>query len=88
MILARRDGEQLVGLGALGRAAVVRPARLDEYVALRSADEDAFLPADLGVCHGLAASGADAARAGEIAKAWRPYRGFAVALRWSAATSR
>ena len=58
------------------------------YAALRSADEDAFLPTDLGVRHGLAALRANAAPAGDIAKAWRPYRGFAVAHLWSAATFR
>jgi hypothetical protein len=76
------------GSALLIAGAVVRPARSDEDVALGSADEDAFLPTDLGVRHGLAASGADAARAGEIATAWRPYRGFAVAHLSSAATSR
>jgi AraC family transcriptional regulator of adaptative response / DNA-3-methyladenine glycosylase II len=54
------------------------------YVALRSGDDDAFLPTDLGVRHGLAALGADPARAAELAEAWRPYRGFAVAHLWAA----
>jgi AraC family transcriptional regulator, regulatory protein of adaptative response / DNA-3-methyladenine glycosylase II len=58
------------------------------YVALRSGDDDAFLPTDLGVKHGLAALGADPARAAELAEAWRPYRGFAVAHLWWAATPR
>ena len=47
------------------------------YVALRSGDDDAFLPTDLGVKHGLTALGADPGRAAELAEAWRPYRGFA-----------
>ena len=55
------------------------------YVALRSGDDDAFLPTDLGVKHGLAALGADPARAAEPAEGWRPYRGFAVAHLWAAA---
>ena len=55
------------------------------YVALRSGDDDAFLPTDLGVRHRLAALGADPARAAELAEAWRPYRGLAVAHLWAAA---
>jgi AraC family transcriptional regulator, regulatory protein of adaptative response / DNA-3-methyladenine glycosylase II len=58
------------------------------YVALRSGDDDAFLPTDLGVRHGLAALGADPARAEVIAEAWRPYRGLAVAHLWKAAGER
>jgi AraC family transcriptional regulator, regulatory protein of adaptative response / DNA-3-methyladenine glycosylase II len=54
------------------------------YVALRSGDDDAFLPTDLGVKHGLTALGADPGRAAELAEAWRPYRGFAVAHLWAA----
>jgi AraC family transcriptional regulator of adaptative response / DNA-3-methyladenine glycosylase II len=57
------------------------------YVALRSGDDDAFLPTDLGVKHGLAALGADPARAEELAEAWRPYRGYAVAHVWAATSS-
>jgi AraC family transcriptional regulator of adaptative response / DNA-3-methyladenine glycosylase II len=57
------------------------------YVALRSGDDDAFLPTDLGVKHGLAALGADPARAVELAEAWRPYRGYAVAHLWAATSS-
>ena len=57
------------------------------YVALRSGDDDAFLPTDLGVRHGLAALGADPARAEELAEAWRPYRGYAVAHLWAATSS-
>jgi AraC family transcriptional regulator of adaptative response / DNA-3-methyladenine glycosylase II len=55
------------------------------YVALRSGDDDAFLPTDLGVRHGLSALGADPGRAAELSAAWRPYRGFAVAHLWAAA---
>ncbi|MEO8690251.1 MAG: AlkA N-terminal domain-containing protein [Solirubrobacteraceae bacterium] len=58
------------------------------YVALRSGDDDAFLPTDLGVKHGLTALGADPARAAELAEAWRPYRGFAVAHLWAATPRR
>jgi AraC family transcriptional regulator of adaptative response / DNA-3-methyladenine glycosylase II len=57
------------------------------YVALRSGDDDAFLPTDLGVKHGLSALGADPRRAAELAEAWRPYRGFAVAHLWAAAAT-
>ncbi len=57
------------------------------YVALRSGDDDAFLPTDLGVKHGLAALGADPGRAEELAEAWRPYRGYAVAHLWAATSS-
>jgi AraC family transcriptional regulator of adaptative response / DNA-3-methyladenine glycosylase II len=57
------------------------------YVALRSGDDDAFLPTDLGVKHGLAALGADPAQAEELAEAWRPYRGYAVAHLWAATSS-
>jgi AraC family transcriptional regulator of adaptative response / DNA-3-methyladenine glycosylase II len=56
------------------------------YVALRSGDDDAFLPTDLGVRHGLSALGADPRRAAELAEAWRPFRGFAVAHLWAAAS--
>jgi AraC family transcriptional regulator of adaptative response / DNA-3-methyladenine glycosylase II len=55
------------------------------YVALRSGDDDAFLPTDLGVKHGLAALGADPARAEELAEAWRPFRAFAIAHLWATA---
>jgi AraC family transcriptional regulator of adaptative response / DNA-3-methyladenine glycosylase II len=58
------------------------------YVALRSGDDDAFLPTDLGVRHGLSALGADPAQAARLAEAWRPNRGFAVAHLWAAATPR
>jgi AraC family transcriptional regulator of adaptative response / DNA-3-methyladenine glycosylase II len=53
------------------------------YVALRSGDDDAFLPTDLGVRHGLEALGQDPRAASELAEAWRPYRAFAVAHLWA-----
>jgi AraC family transcriptional regulator, regulatory protein of adaptative response / DNA-3-methyladenine glycosylase II len=68
-------GEHLPGVGPWTAA----------YVALRSGDDDAFLPTDLGVRHGLARLGADPARASELAEAWRPYRAFAVAHLWATA---
>jgi len=55
------------------------------YIALRSGDDDAFLPTDVGVRHGLAALGADPRQAAELAARWAPYRGFAVAHLWHAA---
>jgi AraC family transcriptional regulator, regulatory protein of adaptative response / DNA-3-methyladenine glycosylase II len=56
------------------------------YVALRTGDDDAFLPTDLGVRHGLEALGEDPRQPQRIAEAWRPLRGFALAQLWSAAT--
>jgi AraC family transcriptional regulator of adaptative response / DNA-3-methyladenine glycosylase II len=71
----RPFGEHLPGVGPWTAA----------YVALRSGDDDAFLPTDLGVKHGLRALGADPARAAELADAWRPFRAFAVAHLWATA---
>jgi AraC family transcriptional regulator, regulatory protein of adaptative response / DNA-3-methyladenine glycosylase II len=71
----RPFGEHLPGIGPWTVA----------YVALRSGDDDAFMPTDLGVKHGLAALGADPSRASELAEAWRPYRAFAVAHLWATA---
>jgi AraC family transcriptional regulator of adaptative response / DNA-3-methyladenine glycosylase II len=71
----RRFGVHLPGVGPWTAA----------YVALRSGDDDAFLPTDLGVKHGLAALGADPGCAEELAEAWRPYRAFAVAHLWATA---
>ena len=68
-------GEHLPGVGPWTAA----------YVALRSGDDDAFLPTDLGVGHGLAALGADPLRAAEIGEASRPSGAFAVAHLWAAA---
>jgi len=73
----RPFGEHLPGIGPWTVA----------YVALRSGDDDAFLPTDLGVKHGLVALGADPKLAPDLAEAWRPYRGFAVAHLWAAVTS-
>lgn len=54
------------------------------YVAMRGlADPDVFLPTDLGVKLGLAALGADAARA----ERWRPWRSYALHHLWAAAAS-
>jgi AraC family transcriptional regulator of adaptative response / DNA-3-methyladenine glycosylase II len=74
---AAEFGEHLPGVGPWTAA----------YVALRTGDDDAFLPTDLGVKHGLAALGADPARAAELAEAWRPYRAFAVAHLWAATSA-
>jgi AraC family transcriptional regulator, regulatory protein of adaptative response / DNA-3-methyladenine glycosylase II len=75
MAAADRFGEHLAGVGPWTAA----------YVALRLGDDDAFLPTDLGVRHGLAALGADPGGASGLAEAWRPFRGFAVAHLWAAA---
>jgi AraC family transcriptional regulator of adaptative response / DNA-3-methyladenine glycosylase II len=90
--MPRARGRALVGLAAALEAGEPVDERLPgigpwttAYVALRSGDDDAFLPTDLGVRHGLAALGADPRDAAERAEAWRPYRGFAVAHLWAAA---
>jgi AraC family transcriptional regulator of adaptative response / DNA-3-methyladenine glycosylase II len=57
------------------------------YIALRSGDDDAFLPTDLGVRHGLAHLGATPAHGVGLAEAWRPFRGFAMAHLWAAAAA-
>jgi AraC family transcriptional regulator, regulatory protein of adaptative response / DNA-3-methyladenine glycosylase II len=75
MAAADSFGEHLPGVGPWTAA----------YVALRSGDDDAFLPTDLGVKHGLLALGADPSRAAALAEAWRPYRAFAVAHLWATA---
>jgi AraC family transcriptional regulator of adaptative response / DNA-3-methyladenine glycosylase II len=89
--LPRARGRALVRLAAAFAAGEPFDERLPgigpwttAYVALRSGDDDAFLPTDLGVKHGLTALGADARRAAAVAEAWRPYRGFAVAHLWAA----
>ena len=71
----RPFGEHLPGVGPWTAA----------YVSLRSGDDDAFLPTDLGVRHGLAALGADPRQALDLAEAWRPFRAFAVAHLWATA---
>jgi AraC family transcriptional regulator, regulatory protein of adaptative response / DNA-3-methyladenine glycosylase II len=56
------------------------------YVRLRAlGDPDAFLPGDLGVRHALARCGrpADARAAREMARAWRPWRAYALHCLWS-----
>jgi AraC family transcriptional regulator, regulatory protein of adaptative response / DNA-3-methyladenine glycosylase II len=79
-------------LVALGEAGTVDPALPGigpwtvSYVALRSGDDDAFLPTDLGVRHGLEALGQDPRAAAKVAENWRPYRALAVAHLWAAAT--
>ena len=57
------------------------------YIALRSGDDDAFLPTDLGIRHGLAHLGANPAHGAALAEAWRPFRGFAMAHLWAAAAA-
>jgi AraC family transcriptional regulator, regulatory protein of adaptative response / DNA-3-methyladenine glycosylase II len=93
--MPRARGRALVGMAAALAAGDPVDERLPgigpwtmAYVALRSGDDDAFLPTDLGVRHGLSALGADPGRAAELAEAWRPYRGFAVAHLWAAASGR
>jgi AraC family transcriptional regulator, regulatory protein of adaptative response / DNA-3-methyladenine glycosylase II len=86
--MPRARGRTLVALGGVGGT-----DRLSEvpgvgpwtasYVALRSGDDDAFLPTDLGVRHGLAALGQDPRRAAEVAEAWRPLRALGVAHLWA-----
>ena len=90
--MPRARGRALVRLAAAFAAGEPFDERLPgigpwttAYVALRSGDDDAFLPTDLGVKHGLSALGADPAAAEEVAEAWRPFRGFAVAHLWAAA---
>jgi AraC family transcriptional regulator of adaptative response / DNA-3-methyladenine glycosylase II len=57
------------------------------YIALRSGDDDAFLPTDVGVRHGLERLAANPAHGAALAEAWRPLRGFAMAHLWAAATA-
>jgi AraC family transcriptional regulator of adaptative response / DNA-3-methyladenine glycosylase II len=90
--MPRARGRALIGLAAALAAGEPVDERLPgigpwttAYVALRSGDDDAFLPTDLGVRHGLTALGADPRQAAALAEAWRPYRGFAVAHLWAAA---
>jgi AraC family transcriptional regulator of adaptative response / DNA-3-methyladenine glycosylase II len=90
--MPRARGRALVGLAAALAAGEPVDERLPgigpwttAYVALRSGDDDAFLPTDLGVRHGLTALGADPRRAPALAEAWRPYRGFGVAHLWALA---
>ena len=92
--MPRARARALVALGAAEWATpedLVRIAGIGpwtaSYVALRAfGDDDAFLPTDLGVRHGLEALGQDPRQAAHLAEAWRPLRGFALAHLWAAAT--
>ncbi len=54
-----------------------------DYIALRAlGDPDVFLPADLGVRHGLARMDIDVRRA----DAWRPWRSYALMHVWTASS--
>jgi AraC family transcriptional regulator of adaptative response / DNA-3-methyladenine glycosylase II len=87
--MPRARGRALVALGGAGAADArlpgIGPWTLS-YVALRTGDDDAFLPTDLGVRHGLEAVGQDPRAASEVAEGWRPYRALGVAHLWAAAT--
>jgi AraC family transcriptional regulator of adaptative response / DNA-3-methyladenine glycosylase II len=84
--MPRARGRTLV---ALGQAGAVDPGLPGigpwtlSYVALRSGDDDAFLPTDLGVRHGLEALGQDPRDAAKVAENWRPLRAFGVAHLWA-----
>jgi AraC family transcriptional regulator of adaptative response / DNA-3-methyladenine glycosylase II len=78
-LVAIAGGEELLGVKGVGPWTA-------GYVALRTGDDDAFLPTDLGVRHGLEALGEDPRAAELIAEAWRPYRALGVAHLWAAAT--
>jgi AraC family transcriptional regulator of adaptative response / DNA-3-methyladenine glycosylase II len=87
--MPRARGQALVALGgALDRLLEVPGVGpwTAGYVALRTGDDDAFLPIDLGVRHGLEALGQDPRQAARLAEAWRPYRALGVAHLWAAAT--
>ncbi len=90
--MPRARGRALVGMAAALAAGEPVTAALPgigpwtlAYVALRSGDDDAFLPTDLGVRRGLEALGADPRDAVALGERWRPYRAFAVAHLWAAA---
>jgi AraC family transcriptional regulator, regulatory protein of adaptative response / DNA-3-methyladenine glycosylase II len=91
--MPRTRGRTLVALGGVG--AMDRLLELPgvgpwtaSYVALRSGDDDAFLPTDLGVRHGLQALGQDPRDAAKLAEGWRPLRAFGVAHLWAATQPR
>lgn len=92
--MPRARGRALVGLAAAlaaGEAVTgdlpgIGPWTL-AYIALRSGDDDAFLPTDVGVRHGLERLGADPAHGAALAEAWRPLRGFAMAHLWAGAAA-
>lgn len=90
--MPRARGRALVGMAAaLARGEPVTDALPGigpwtlAYIALRSGDDDAFLPTDLGVKRGLEALGADPSDAAPLGESWRPWRGFAMAHLWAAA---
>lgn len=92
--MPRARGRALTGLAAAlargepvtGELPGIGPWTL-AYIAMRSGDDDAFLPTDVGVRHGLVRLGADPAQGAALAEAWRPFRGFAVAHLWAAAAA-
>jgi AraC family transcriptional regulator of adaptative response / DNA-3-methyladenine glycosylase II len=72
------DDDALLALPGIGPWTIA-------YIAMRARhDPDAFMPTDLGVKHGLAALGIDAARA----ERWRPYRAYATMHLWAAGQPR
>jgi AraC family transcriptional regulator, regulatory protein of adaptative response / DNA-3-methyladenine glycosylase II len=84
--MPRSRGRALIALGAMPEDLLQVPGVgpwTVSYVALRTGDDDAFLPTDLGVRHGLTALGQDPRRAAQIAEAWRPLRAFGVAHLWA-----
>ena len=76
-----RSGPRLLALPGIG------PWTAD-YVAMRAlGDPDVFLPTDIGVRRALRACGDDAAaRIGERAERWRPWRSYALMHLWSTLT--
>ncbi len=77
------DPERLLALPGIGPWTA-------SYVALRAcSDDDAFLPGDLGVRHGLEHLGHDSSprAAAALAERWRPRRAFALAHLWAAASA-
>jgi AraC family transcriptional regulator of adaptative response / DNA-3-methyladenine glycosylase II len=88
--MPRARGRALVGIAGARPEELLRVKGVGpwtvSYVALRTGDDDAFLPTDLGVRHGLEALGQDPKRAASLAEAWRPYRALGVAHLWAAAT--
>ena len=56
------------------------------YIRMRAlSDPDAFMPADVGVRHGLAALGvpSDPEAAARQAESWRPWRSYALQHLWA-----
>jgi AraC family transcriptional regulator of adaptative response / DNA-3-methyladenine glycosylase II len=85
--MPRARGRALVAAAGARREELLRVRGIGpwtaSYVALRTGDDDAFLPTDLGVRHGLQALGQDPRDAAKVAEAWRPLRAFAVAHLWA-----